>query len=870
MLFLVVINFSFAKPPNSKNVIVSLKKELDQYSGDYTQQLSILNSLSISYRKVSPDSSMYYAKQALELSKKMKSEKEKGDALQNLGIAYFYANDFKKSLDYLYQSLKIREKMADSDKIGHTLNSIANVYFNLNNVSEALKFYKRSLSLARKFGDKKREASILINMGSLYGSNGRIDTAYVLLNQSVDLLENLHDSPALSTSYNNLALLYRKNGAYEKSLEYDEKALRINKEMGRKWEISYISNSIGETYLLMKKYSKAFEYFNEALSAAEALQNQDILLFSYRSMTKYYSAVGNYQQFHYYFYKYEATKDAIFTNQNTNSIAEMQVKYETERKEKEYALQKLQIAKERTIKNSFIFLSILILIMVVILFFRFRVKKKLSSELEILVKKRTNDLLVNQSKLTEAQRIGKSGSWDWDLVNNRLSWSDELPIILGRTNSDMNWVAILRSTHEEDRLKILKILRRKFSEFDSHLVFDFRITESGTIEKYISVYAEVIKDDSGNIKLVQGNIQDITERKIAEIALIESEQWYRKLISASPDAVFKINADGLIVFASQQSRTLFRISDERVIIGTHINEWIVKTDQLRVMENLRAQGSEKSTSDTHVVLQRKDGSTFSGELRTAKISDSDGKSKGLIVVVRNITYRKQMEQHILRNTIETEERERQRFSEDLHDGLGPLLSTAKIYLELIAARMEKPIEQKEFIKMTDDILYESIKSTREIANNLAPNLLNDFGLIETLSVYVDKINKMNSISVDLKIDQNFPVLRKQTEIAFYRIISELLNNTLKHASASKIEIELLKTQGQVEITYSDNGIGCDIQKMLSSPSKGLGLSNITSRVKSINGYCKFNSVPGQYFRTYISVAISGELEHRTINTSLKI
>ena len=73
----------------------------------------------------------------------------------------------------------------------------------------------------------------------------------------------------------------------------------------------------------------------------------------------------------------------------------------------------------------------------------------------------------------------------------------------------------------------------------------------------------------------------------------------------------------------------------------------------------------------------------------------------------------------------------------------------------------------------------------------------------------------------------------------------------------------------MEITYSDNGIGCDIQKMLSSPSKGLGLSNITSRVKSINGYCKFNSVPGQYFRTYISVAISGELEHRTINTSLK-
>ncbi|SFB69068.1 tetratricopeptide repeat protein [Kaistella jeonii] len=860
MLFLVFTNFLLAKPLASRNVIDSLKKELNRNSIDNLQKFSIFNSLSISYRKVSPDSSMHYATKALELANKLKLEKEKGDALQNLGIAYFYANDFKKSLDYLYQSLSIREKMADSDKIAHTLNSIGNVYFNLNNVSEALKFYKRSLVLARKLGDQKREASILNNMGSLYVSNNRIDTAYIILNQSVAILEKQHDSPTLSSSYNNLALLYRKNGAYEKSLKYDQKALNINKEMGRNWEISYVSNSIGETYLLMKNYQKAFEYFSEGLRVAETLQNQDILLFSYRSMTKYYNAVGNHAEFDNYFNKYEATKDAIFTTQNTNSIAEMQVKYETERKEKENALQKLQITKERSLKNTFIYLSILVLVAVVILFFRFRVKKKLSSKLEILVNERTHDLLLNQSKLTEAQRIGKSGSWDWDLVHDQLSWSHELPIILGGKNMEMNWVTILRTVHAEDRPKLIEILRKKFSELDSHFVFDFRIVSNNTIEKYISVYAELTKDNSGKIILVQGNIQDVTERKLAELALIESEELYRKLISASPDAVFKINTEGLIVFASQQSKKLFRISDESLIIGTHINEWIVKTDQLRVIENLTLKSSEKSNRDTDILLQRKDGSTFSGELRTAIISDSNGKSTGLIVVVRNITDRKQMEQKILRNTIETEERERQRFSEDLHDGLGPLLSTAKIYLELIAARMEKPIEQKEFIKMTDDLLLESIKSTREIANNLTPNLLNDFGLIEALSVYVDKINKMNTISVALQIEENFPDLPKQTEVALYRIISELINNTLKHASASKIEIALLKTNKEVKITYSDNGIGCDIQKILLSPSKGLGLSNIISRVKSINGHCNFKSVPGQYFRTNITLPPAVENE----------
>lgn len=862
IFFISISDFSSVKPADPKNVIDSLKKELSRNSIDDLRKFSLFNSLSVSYRKISPDSSMHYAGKALELANKFNSEKEKGDALQNLGIAYFYANDFKKSLDYLYQSLSIREKMADSNKIVHTLNSIGNVYFNLNNVSEALKFYKRSLALARKLGDQKREASILNNMGSLYVSNNRIDTAYVLLNQSIALLEKQHDSPTLSSSYNNLAHLYRKNRAYEKSLNYDQKALKINKEMGRKWEISYISNSIGETYLLMKNYQKAFEYFNEALRVAETLQNQDVLLFSYRSMTKYYSAVANYAEFDNYFNKYEATKDAIFTTQNTNSIAEMQVKYETERKEKENALQKLQIAKERSLKNTFIYLSILVLVAVVILFFRFRVKKKLSSKLEILVNERTRDLLLNQSKLTEAQRIGKSGSWDWDLMNDKLSFSAELPIILGITNEKMNWMSVLRIIHEEDCPKLFEILRKKFIEFDSHLVLDFRTIKNGAIEKYISVFAELTKDNSGKITLVQGNIQDITERKLAELALIESEQLYRKLISASPDAVFKINAEGLIVFASQQSKKLFRISDESLIIGTHINEWIVKTDQLRVIENLTSQDSEKNSRDTDILLQRKDGSTFSGELRTAIISDSDGKSTGLIVVVRNITDRKQVEQRILRNTIETEERERQRFSEDLHDGLGPLLSTAKIYLELIAARMEKPVEQKEFIKMTDDLLLESIKSTREIANNLAPNLLNDFGLIEALSVYVEKINKMNTISVALKIDDNFPNLPKQMEVALYRIISELLNNSLKHASANTIEIELLKVQEQVKIIYFDNGIGCDVQKILSSPSKGLGLSNIMSRVKSINGNCNFKSVSGQYFRTNITLSFGEEMNNK--------
>jgi PAS domain S-box-containing protein len=333
--------------------------------------------------------------------------------------------------------------------------------------------------------------------------------------------------------------------------------------------------------------------------------------------------------------------------------------------------------------------------------------------------------------------------------------------------------------------------------------------------------------------------------------------------------VFKINAKGEIVFASQQSKLLFRLGDEETMVGTYILDWIVKPDELRMLKNIHTHFKESSEPDTHFVLQRKDGSTFFGEVKNAIIYDTEGNTKGLIAVVRNITDRKQFEQRILRNTIETEERERQRFSEDLHDGLGPLLSAVKIHLELIATRMGRPMEQKEFIKMTDDLLQESIKSTREIANNLTPNLLNDFGLIEALGVYVEKINKMNTIFIDFKVSKGFPGLPKQTEVALYRVVCELINNTLKHSSASKIDINLLRIEKQIEIRYTDNGIGFDVQKMLSSGSKGLGLSNIISRVKSINGNCTFDSEPGYNFSSLISLAIADESEKEQLQHQTK-
>lgn len=725
----IFLQFTYGEgnPSMSAPAIDSLNAKLQSDQMDSAEKLKVLKALSMSYWKVSVDSSIHYGKIALNLAESLQNEEDIADAYHNLGVAYFYANSYETSLDFLYKSLEIRDRVGEPYKISTTLNSIGNVLYALNNSAEALSYYNRSLELIRVAKNKKMEASILINLGSLHATLGEDKKAFDFLNQSVQLHEELKDSVGLSSALNNLALVYRDGGEMSKSLQCDMKALDINQKLGRLWDIAYISNTLGETYLLMKNYNMAYSYFNQALKISEKLGSKDVLLFSYRSLTKYFSAVGEHSLFDVYFKKYDALKDQIFTTENTRSIAEMQVKYETEHKEKENALQKLQLSKERSLRNSFIFISALVLIIVVILFFRYRVKRKLNLELESLVKNRTHDLFVNQSKLKEAQRIGKSGSWDWDLVSNKPDWSDELPVILGISDKALNASTVLRATHPDDRQALMKIFRRDFG--DTHnIVFDFRLMRNGKVEKYISVHGEVSCDQAGKPLLVQGTIQDITDRKL-------------------------------------------------------------------------------------------------------------------------------LEQRILRNTIETEERERTRFSEDLHDGLGPLLSTVKIYLELISARIGNPTAQEKYIKMTDELLQESIKSTREIANNLTPNLLNDFGLTEALTVYVEKINQTNTIRIALKIDSAFTRLPRQTEVALYRVICELINNTLKHASATKIEIALQRKAEAFELKYADNGIGFDVQKMINSRSKGLGLSNIISRVKSVNGSCTFSSEPGRNFITSIQISL---------------
>lgn len=210
--------------------------------------------------------------------------------------------------------------------------------------------------------------------------------------------------------------------------------------------------------------------------------------------------------------------------------------------------------------------------------------------------------------------------------------------------------------------------------------------------------------------------------------------------------------------------------------------------------------------------------------------------------------RKENEAKVLSAIIKTEEKERQKFAKELHDGLGPILSSIKMAISAINKSVVGKTNE-EIIEKTESSIDNAITSIKEISNNLSPHILERFGLEKAIKTFTDAIITKEDLKIILSFNLDKKRYNYNTEVILYRIIGELITNTLKYASSSKIEISLYNYGEKLELVYSDNGIGFDVNSI----EKGMGLSNISSRVKSLDGEMEMHSKSKQGFFIKISL-----------------
>jgi signal transduction histidine kinase len=207
---------------------------------------------------------------------------------------------------------------------------------------------------------------------------------------------------------------------------------------------------------------------------------------------------------------------------------------------------------------------------------------------------------------------------------------------------------------------------------------------------------------------------------------------------------------------------------------------------------------------------------------------------------------------LLSAVLRAEERSRSQFAKELHDGMGPLLSSAKMSLSAISIK-DMSSEQQEILRNTRFVIDEAIRSVREISNNMSPQVLVDFGLARGVQNFLSRIQSLHSIDIVFEtnlLDERFD---NDIEVVLYRVVCELINNSLKHSGCTNIKVSLMHNAGALELKYSDNGCGFNPQSVISN---GMGLSNITSRIDSLNGELNIISAPNEGMRVEAHVATS--------------
>lgn len=216
--------------------------------------------------------------------------------------------------------------------------------------------------------------------------------------------------------------------------------------------------------------------------------------------------------------------------------------------------------------------------------------------------------------------------------------------------------------------------------------------------------------------------------------------------------------------------------------------------------------------------------------------------KLVLVVGRDITERKMMEQKIMETIFRTQEESQQRYAQELHDGLGPVLSTVKMYIEWLCK--DKNAVNKELIENNaTHAINEAISQVKEIANNLSPHVLQRFGLVNALKNYADLLRNNHKTSIDIqsRLTERFS---PDVEIMLYRVLLECINNSLKHAVPDNITIKIDKQDQKIMVTFADNGKGFDVSKTLNE-TNGMGLFNMQNRIKLIGGEIGIKSTIGK-------------------------
>jgi two-component system, NarL family, sensor histidine kinase UhpB len=417
--------------------------------------------------------------------------------------------------------------------------------------------------------------------------------------------------------------------------------------------------------------------------------------------------------------------------------------------------------------------------------------------------------------------------------------------------------------------------------FDHQTANDYIIKDRELLEKKVAVYniEEAIvskngekrwllttkvplKDDNENVIGLVGISRDITEHKQIEESLKKSNERYNIVSRATNDAIWDWDLLSGKVVWNDAVKSLFGYTDNE--IGEDKSWWekaIHEQDRTRVVEKIRRyikEGIENWQDEYRLACA--DGNYKYVFDRGFILLDHLQRPYRMIGAMMDISQRKKLEEElaaqtiarqrqITEATIQAQEKERSEIGRELHDNINQILTTTKLYIDM--AINEHDIRE-ELLEKSYNNISSAIEEIRVLSKSLVPPSLGDIGIKEAIAEMIENLPVAQNLSIRLKTSgfSKMPV-SGNIKLMVFRIVQEQLYNIIKHSRATEAEIKLAVSKKMLNITVADNGVGFDLGRK----TKGIGLSNITSRAELHHGQVEVHTSPGKGCVLKVSIPI---------------
>lgn len=664
-------------------------------------------------------------------------------------------------------------------------NTLGYAHYQIGKYQDAIESFRRYYAVAVKIHDTSRMAYAINNEGNVYIDLGKYDHALSNYQKALALRQRIHDRKGIAMSYNNIGFIYKDQGNYEEAVRNMLFGLRELEAIGDKALIASSCNSLGAVLIRKKDYDEAIRLQKRAIALQQEIDDKDGKATSLQILANAYGMKGDYAA------SLEANEMALPILKATSDWRQIS-----------------------SVESN-------------------------TGELYARQQNYAASVPHYQQAIDMATRIG----YRRGLTNYWLGQAQNF-IALKRLPEARQLLdsatTVIRQTSNKEALQSLYELEARYQaatgNFKQALDYSFRF----------AAQKDSLLNEENLKAMSEMNVKYETEKKQATIAKLDKESALQQLqlreqnLRIAQDKLSLTEADLQLTKSSLKIKTQStRILQQELEAAQHARSMDSLSREAR-MQHLELSNRKLQLRQRNAAIGGLAALLLLGGLlgfsyyRRAQLKASARMQQALM----------QQQDAATRAVLEAEEAERVRIAKDLHDGVGQLMSAARMNLSAYEHdAMPRSNEETESLGKAISLVEQSCVELRTVSHNMMPNALLKNNLAAAVRAFISQIDQRR-LAVHLQTEGLEERLDANVEAVLYRVIQECVNNVIKHSGADTLDISLRHETDSITASIEDNGRGFVVHDT-SQDREGIGLKNIRTRIDYLRGSVEIDSAPGR-------------------------